>query len=883
MFSLIYSLLFLICMIVAGLIGFLVGKKYKWQYSAVKMIITAVATIIATFASMGIAWLVATILVSIIPMSGVSAFLSGNMLKAIFSMIIAPVLFYPVFALVRGLLNIAKMPLTKLFIRLTEKNAPAEASSEATDDEQAKKHDKKLKKQSKHKGILNGKFSPIGATLGALSGLMTFFVICIPIVCGIACIATPVASVTESMDGGAQIVHNVTDGVSKNAATVTMKIVGGEAVYNRLTTYRVDGHKVSLKSETQFIASFMSAINQSRKAAEAYDGNATAEAWRDTAEDFKETALIPTVLPEFLKNADEKWQNGEKYSGIGKPSFGKNIDPLVNTLIDVLANETFDTAREDVPTILNVVADISTKYPITMLKSAPMTVLGDEEVSTKVFKGLLDNERLHVMIPALTECGLGILGDKIAMHTDTDVMYTKMNDELASEISAFIAENQTEVVASGEAQTGGEGGEGTENTETDEEKRNKALSKKLKKVFNNNGINITDESSLALSANALKTFEGGNVSTDMVQAWLSTTPITVADLNGNTTDVVLDSAQTFSANTQVVDVDTVHLNKEKVTDTQHEAELLAHSFKQISEMFNKTNDGSELEVNTMIADLGPVLDDFRATQTIGPENTSIILIGILQSEKVSGKLKMPLTEVYDVADHINSSANKDSNYIELMTGLSQTVSVIDAAKGDDKAKTEGEVKVLLEDLTPASASTIQKISTPSLMQSYGVAEKSAEPTSELVSDVFGNLSDAKEAGQLSDEQYDAESKAVADMMNIAMSASSTSGKPTFGADSATGITAAEYIDRVTNSTVVSDTFVDTVYGGDDTPKYNPLNSGKQLSDTEKAEMLASMNSKLENAPEESRAALEKNLISAAAIVNFSVELTSSGFVAVVAA
>ncbi len=875
MFSLVFSLLFLMCAVIASLIGFLLGKKYKWQYTAVKLIITAVATVIAIFAAMGVAWLAATVLM-LVTHPNVN-FISTEMLKAIISMIFAPILFYPLFALSRGLLNIAKNPLTKLFIGLGKKKGQTEEATDVPAEERSaelsKKQAKKQKKLAKKKDILYGKFSPIGALLGALCGLMTFFVICAPVICGISCISAPVASVTENMEGHAQIVHKVTDGVSSNAATVTMKVVGGEAMFNRLTTYKVDGHRITLAKETQFISYFISAVNQSRKTGEAYNAAVAAQSWRDTAEDFGDTALIPTVLPEFLKNANEKWENGEKYVGIGKPSFGKNVDPLLNTLIDVLANESFDNIREDIPTILNIVADISEKYPVTMLKGSPMTILGDEEVSTKMFKNLLDNERLHVMIPALTECGIDILSDKIAMHHDTDVMYAKMNDELAAEISVFMAENQPEVEVAGE----------NTDSEPEQDPLEKKLSVKLKKVFNNNGINITDDSALSLSADALKTFEGGNTSADAVQSWLASHTITVADLDGNTTDVVLDSAESFSANTQVVDVDTIDLNEQKVTDTQKEAELLAQSFNQIADIFNDATDGSELEVNAMLTDLGPVLDIFRETETIGPENTSIILMGILQSDKVIGKLKMPLTEVYDVANHINTSANKDSNYVELMCGLSQTVTIIDSAKGDDKAKTEADVKVLLEDLTPASASTIQKISTPSLMQSYGVSEKSAEPTSNLVSDVFGNLSDAKEKGELSPEQYDAESKAVADMMSIAMNASSSNGKTTFGENSATGITAAEFIERTTNSTVVCGTFVDTVYGGGDTPTYNPLNSGKQLTADEKAEMLASMNAKYDATPEESKAQMAKDLIASAAIVNFSTELTSNGFVEVVAA
>ncbi len=871
---------FAIFAVIALLIGFLIGKKYKWQYMTVKLVITALSAIIATFVSVLLASVAASIGVSIAgPMYEPLSLISSDVLKAITSIALAPIFFYPVFAVVRGLLNIAKKPLAKLLVRLTEKNAETKAETEAVAEAEAeitaeekpsKKQEKKQRKLDKKKAILSGKFSPIGAALGAACGLMTFFIICIPIVCGVSTIAAPVASATASMDGNLQIVHNIASAASSNAATVTMKIVGGDAVYNRLTSYKVNGNKIVLGNELDFVSSCATAVVDASKTGEAYDGAATAQSLRVAGEDFKNTALLPTVIPEFLSAANEKWANGEKFMGVAKPSIDKNIDPLVDTLIDVLAAETFDTVKEDIPTIINVAADVSEKYHLSTLKNSPLTVLGDEEVSAKVFKGFLDNDRLYVMIPAISECGIHIISDKIAMHTDTDVIYAKMNAEMASEISAFIAENQLTVAASGEPSNDAP-------VNDDAEQLKKKLAAKLKKVFNNNGINITEESVLALSKNAILTFENADVSADSVQSWLSGNTITVVDLEGKEENVVLDSAQSFSKHTQIVDVDDIQIHKERVTDTQKEAALLAHSFKQIALMVDDLS-GDNVDIDQMITKLGPVLDDFSASYTVGPDNTSLLLLGILQADKVNEKLKIPMTEAYDIGSHINTSAKSDSSYIELMSGLSKTVSVIEAAKGDDKEKTEAEVKVLLEDLTPASATTIQKISTPSLMESYGVSENSSEPTANLVSNVFGNLSDAKQDGELTDEQYEAESKAVSDMMSIAMNASSSSEKTIFGEGSATGITAAEFVDRVTDSTIVGSTLVETVYGDGDTPNYNPLNTGKQLSETEQTEMLEAINNKLESTPDENKDDLVKNLISAAAIVNLPVELTSTGFV-----
>ncbi len=886
MFSLIFSITFIVLAVIAALIGFLTGKKYRWQYSVVKIVITAISAIVATFASALIASLIAEPLVSLVLsffkgiaiVNDLSA-ISAEILTALFCILVSPILFYPVFALTRGLLNIAKRPLAKLFVRITTKKGSVADIQDASGEEISKKQARKLRRLAKKKDILYGKFSPIGAILGALCGVMTFFIISIPLICGTAYLATPAAAVTANINNDkVQLVHEISVGAENNVAVTTMKYVGGEAVFNRLTTHEVNGHDMSLKNEMVFVTTCIDAFNtiRSSSSAETYNGAANAQGLKKIGEEFGNTTLLPSVLPEVLNLANGRWEKGEKFFGIGKPSFGENVDPLIDTLIDVLSQENYDTIKQDLPVIINSVADVAEKYPLSTIKSSPMTVIGDEEMCAKVFGNILENDRLYVVVPAITECGMGIICDKLALNVNFEEEYDQMNAALADEIDLFIEENKSPAAPSGENT-----GSGTP-LPTDDELAKK-LSKKLGKIFNNGGINITSDSLLEVSADALITFNDGNVSAEAVEQWLANTTITVADLEGKTTDIILKDEAVFAEFTQIVDMDSFKINREKAADPRKEAALLAHSFKVLTQIFDKLTGSEKFELNSMLTDLGPMLNDFSSMHMIGSENTSTLLMGILQSDKVTDNVDITKTEIYDIGSHINNSANEKTDeddtpkYDELMSGLSSTIKVIESAKGEDKEKTVEDVKELIENLTPASASTIQKVATPSVMENYGVPEKSAEPTADLVSDVFGNLSDAKVSGDLTEEQYEAESKAVSDMMNIAINAATNTDKPIFGEGSSTGITATEFVDRITESTVVSQTLVDTVYGDGDTPKYNPLNSDKKLSEADQAEVVDALNNKLNTSSEEEKEALTKNLIAAASILNLPVELTSAGF------
>ena len=115
------------------------------------------------------------------------------------------------------------------------------------------------------------------------------------------------------------------------------------------------------------------------------------------------------------------------------------------------------------------------------------------------------------------------------------------------------------------------------------------------------------------------------------------------------------------------------------------------------------------------------------------------------------------------------------------------------------------------------------------------------------------------------------------MINIAMNAAKQdTSSGLFGEQSATGITAAEYIDRITDSQVISQTLMNTVYDQQGNMTLDPLQSSIYLTNNEKTELVNAMNAHLADTGDADKEDIQKMLIAAAAIINVDVILNTDG-------
>lgn len=387
---------------------------------------------------------------------------------------------------------------------------------------------------------------------------------------------------------------------------------------------------------------------------------------------------------------------------------------------------------------------------------------------------------------------------------------------------------------------------------------------------------IEQDALTGITADPLQVFENQELSESVIYELLCNEHLSplVGELSEFGIELV---GQKMGADLQSVEMDT-----SSIQDKRAEAGAIASAFGKAIGLMHAMEGDSAVD-GDMIRSVGPVLDAFAATEMAGKENSDVMLKGLLESERIYTNIGYTKEESSHLADTINDKANK-GGYQPLMVSLGQTIDVVKMSSSDDKNTDEMDRKIeeMMQDLTPESAEVLQTASTPGMMTNRGVPDRSAEPTSEMVSSMFGNLSAAKENG-MSEEEYRYEAKATTNMLNLAMSAGKSENGMLFGEGSATGKSADEFVNDVFSSKVISQTMVETVYadGGESAPAIDPLNSQRVLKDTERQELLGALNNQWSAATEEQRAdaSYQKQYVAMASMMNLTIQITDGGIVA----
>ena len=885
MFGLIFSGVFLLFAALFILVGALKGKKTAWQLSVTKTVLNFISAIIAAFLASLIAWFGAGLVLDLF----IDMFASTleidiyalmedvpsakGAITALAAMIIAPVLYLILYAIVRPLVAISKRSLAGLLMKYTQNKPKQEKAEQAFDaaaaegldeieanraffasentdtaepaeaiedneienaaEEQpaaepdelaammseldAPAEEKSEKKDKKDKFRLE-KSNWISAACGAACALVTLCMLCIPAV-GFADVFDDVMvaassgfSADSEIEGSDLIltVAEISDGAANNAGSFTVKAMGGGFIYDIMTSYTVDGVGVTLRDESGLISSGAKAGMVMMGSGES-DKAFKIDALEDVSDSFDDAGLVPLMLADFTAAASGDWKEGNDFHGVEMPSLGATIDPLMMSAVEAFSLSGRETIKEDFRTMMDVAVTLIEKDALENSEN-PLSLLSDEDTTSAVLKDLLDNPRLAVLVDGISDFGVGIMLGAVQVDDSLDGKYDEFKGELLKVSAADTAE----------------------------------LAKRYTEVFDKYGLELGEDDANDLAMHKLT---NGNA-------------ISWVERN------VVSSEEQFREKTQLMTINKVTDGCGEVTDTDAESKALAKAYNKaygLMEQMSKSSFG----IDDMIAEMGPVLDAFAATESVGKDGAAKILKATLQSKTVHDEIGFTVIEASESAASINKNA-KIKSYDKMLNSLVLTMDVVEAASNPN-VNTNNAVNKLLDDLTPESAEVLEKVSTPGVMISNGVPEQSSAPTADLFGDTFSNLAAARDAG-MSDEDYAKESSAVSNMMNVIMTSGSG---PVFGDRSATGISSDQFVAELMDSTVMADTLVSKVYVNGEYTN-DPLLSERSMREEEHNSFVTSLNNEWENSDKSETA--QKKIISIAAIMNVEVVITADGVV-----
>ncbi|MBQ9070104.1 MAG: hypothetical protein IJY23_01975 [Clostridia bacterium] len=883
----IFTIAFFAILALALLRGLFRGKKFVWQYTLTRMLVSILSAVIAVFVAVAVAKNLSATLYGMLEAEAFSDEIKATLselesvpavLQAVVSMILAPILFYPIRFVAKIILKIFAPLFRKLLMSLSDKTSEKKAAKaaakatvsetngesekgdvseetvasesgdedfilkavnveevsenafEATPEEDGKKK-KREKKPKKKAGYYASGKNPVGIAIGmagALIGVIIFFA---PIMGGLSVIGSIVGTVADAeldaIGDDVKPVIEIADSVTNSTAVKTNNMLGGKLIYDALTTYDIGSEKATLSKEVELLCAVADAalVIMDEEAGTEDSSQAVAK----VSEAFDSSAILPSVISETISAAATAWSEGETFLGTELPG-GDNelLGSILTDAVIVFKDSTPETVKEDFKTILDVLVVVVENDIIDNPPSDPMLMLENKKFISDLLYLFFENDRLSTLVGGLIDTGISMLTDTLGVPKSLDELHASM-------FSAIAATNACE--------------------------SEEALAIALDAVFAKHGIDLPEESAASLAA-ALNssyglTLEGATE--DGIKSHLTAVSVNV---NGEAKTLDLSNSDVFAANTLIMTSDVIvasHGNT--VTDSRAEANALADIFASISTLSGLFS-GEDNSIADMLTTLGESLDKFAATQLIGKECVDNLVTALLQSESVESALSMDPIQATAFAKSVIKGTNTKS-YSVIMGDIANTIDVLSNVSSSETVDEES-IKEAINTLTPETAGALKELVTPELVVELGVGEESKEGVSQVLSNVFDNIATAKDEG-MSDEEFTAETEKISNVLNVTMSMSD-------GTASSEDIEFDNYVSNVMDSKILSSTIVDSVYGESDEPQMDPLNTGMEITEGQQETLVNTLQEKLDAADDESKEDTEKTVTAVAAYMNVKVEI-----------
>ncbi len=635
-----------------------------------------------------------------------------------------------------------------------------------------------------------------------------------------------------------------------------MLTFGGKIMYNGLTSAEYYGEKMQLSSEIDIYANMAGGIlaaTEEEKEADQIVGLVDSIAYG-----VEKSPMVKGIMVGVTSEMASAWMEGESYLGISKISVNETIDPMIDTVIGVLATESRETIHADLVSVSGFLKEAG--------NCGLLDISGDSgdiidkfatEGTLSAILGTIDtNERLLPLIDELNHTCIRLVAENLDVAMTHQENYDRLMLDLAQAAKEYFESHITE----------------------EEERRH------IIEVFESHGIEMTDEEAQNMSMALMSQFgeyyddmnlriEESFILYNAVRTNSYTTDMGTISVNGRLLNyfnaytleesqpyilamngtpiggaatlysaesmesVLITAEDILNLMVDYADIDDRHGESVKIDAVMV---AMAHSYQNIA-------DGN-MHASELMSEMGVVLDNMKGTHVYG-ELTTDFLIAIMQSPKVSDSLGLNIVEMTDFANKINNGLSENTSYHQISVTVSHSFDVLESINKGESNKDS--VTALLNDLTPETAKVMQEIATPELMQNYGVKKEYAEKSCNAVGTLFGNMADYTANHPQADgetlEEYnlriEKEADATDKIITLALKANEEidSKQPLFhtnGAENgALGMGAYDVVDLFVSSTVAEDTVSDLVY--DETGvenKFDPLGIQSGLLENDKTEI-----------------------------------------------
>ncbi len=263
----------------------------------------------------------------------------------------------------------------------------------------------------------------------------------------------------------------------------------------------------------------------------------------------------------------------------------------------------------------------------------------------------------------------------------------------------------------------------------------------------------------------------------------------------------------------------------KITAESIESDALA-----ITAIFNAATElkdvvgtnNADMDIASLATSVGTILDSLAQTEAFGKESTANLFTAVLQSETVRETAGLDMKTATQLAD---KATEGDVNYTQTMNTVAGAVNIMDTLAADGSIS-EDELVDLIKNINPQTAGMIEVYVTPARLVENNVPEKYSEITSELIKSLFSYM------GREDLEDYDAEAKALNQILQIALAAKSSDDSKLFssapGAEDGKLPTPKETVDTLFSSDAVQFAVVDVLTDGKQVTVFDPYELSEKI-------------------------------------------------------
>ncbi len=700
-----------------------------------------------------------------------------------------------------------------------------------------------------------------GLGVGAVCGLLVSAILLVPVVG----IIGAVAEVGESADLSAVVDDPETSDLLKDLSEdeiLNVYYVCCGWIFDALTITSFEGDSTSLKSELVAMINIVS--NFSALSSEGDIGQEQIDSLNAAIDGLDGSPLIKHAAAGLVSEMANSWMAGESFIGIEKIDAGELLNPVIDSVIGVLATSDKSNIIADLHTLTGILGIFVKHDMLNVSENDDMlTTLGKGGVIGELMKEANKNERMSVISDSIAQLSVRALASTIGIPKDASDRYDHLMDKTATILN--------------------------ESSHMSYEDRYLYVDEHLISALDEYGVDVTDESVLSITESILadlgsaSDLDGEDVSEFFVIYAVGSELSSISYGNGfdhlGDLEKSLDENAdgTISVNGKVFR--NYHVNDYKNSSayqmgmkhvdfgdaaTLYSAESMKSSLVTMSEIMSYVKKFSDCEdpdaevdkISDVLAEavdifgsdfenmsqsdlfnnMGTLLDKMSETEIFGEDFTGGVLKAVVQSENVRGELGLSNKEATDFADKLNTTTqSQNGSYGTTTQAVSNTIEVVD--KINDSSTTREErresTEKLITNMSPENAELLGTMTTPSMMVKYGSSESAAQVVADSVSTLLNNMA-TFQGSSSSDTVYTTEADAVNTLLVLAMDSAESDEKSLFATDEndggKTGTTASEYVELFVNSSVVSDTLLNTVYeeGNNDNPfGVNPTENDKE--------------------------------------------------------